>query len=53
MVIENYGRKLPWHKIAPKAHKISASLHLPKIGECLDLKLSAVEFYALGRNFTR
>ena len=42
------------HKIAPKAHKISASLHLPKSGlECLDLKLSAVEFYALGRNFTR
>ena len=37
-----------------KAHKISASLHLPKSGlECLDLKFSAVGFYALGRNFTR
>ena len=37
MVIENHGRKLPGHKIAPKAHKISASLHLPKSGECLEL----------------
>ena len=46
-------RKLPGHKIAPKAHKISASLHLPKSGESLDLKLSAVEFYARKRNFTR
>ena len=36
-----------------QAHKISASLHLPKSGECLDLKLSAVEFYARRRNFTR
>ena len=37
-----------------KAHKISASLHLPKCGlENLDLKLSAAKFYTRKRNFTR
>ena len=38
-----HDEKLPGHKIAPKAHKIGASLHLSKSGECLDLKLSAVK----------